>query len=271
MRVQIAMPCAVLSSSVEYFWLLEGSSHGRTKELALPDGSMELVIDLREARIPLSDRHGRVAIFGGAVVCGPHTEYFVIDNTDGQAVIGAHLKPGGAAALLARTPASALCNACVSPDDLWGRDAADLRDELLYAATTAERFAILERFLLSRIALSRSPHRAVRLALDRLRRQPHHQSIAEAARLTGLSHKGLIDAFKRDVGMGPKRFCRLLRFQQILQAVRREQSIAWPDLAAAGGYCDQAHMIREFQAFSGLSPTVYQASGGRHAHHVSLP
>jgi transcriptional regulator GlxA family with amidase domain len=63
--------------------------------------------------------------------------------------------------------------------------------------------------------------------------------------------------FTAQVGLTPKQFCRVLRFQHVRQFVHQASTLNWAQLALACGYCDQSHLIRDFQEFSGLRPTEY--------------
>jgi AraC-like DNA-binding protein len=62
------------------------------------------------------------------------------------------------------------------------------------------------------------------------------------------------------VGISPKRYCRIRRFQQALTRTGRGRPVDWSQVALDCGYYDQAHFIHEFRSFSGLTPTGYQAS-----------
>jgi AraC-like DNA-binding protein len=72
-----------------------------------------------------------------------------------------------------------------------------------------------------------------------------------------LSHQQLIRLFRQEVGMTPKRFVRVRRFQKVLERLGRENHANWAEIARACGYADQAHLSREFQEFAGVSPTAY--------------
>ena len=89
-------------------------------------------------------------------------------------------------------------------------------------------------------------------------------------RQTGLSHRRFIEVFRDQVGLTPKVYWRLQRFRQVLQRVHRAPRVEWADLALECGYYDQAHFIRDFRAFSGLSPSAYLAQRGEHLNHVPL-
>jgi AraC-like DNA-binding protein len=77
--------------------------------------------------------------------------------------------------------------------------------------------------------------------------------------------------FAADVGLTPKVFSRVLRFQRVLALIRRDRQIDWADVAVASGYYDQAHFIHDFRAFSGMSPTAYLRADVRQRNHVPLP
>jgi AraC-like DNA-binding protein len=91
----------------------------------------------------------------------------------------------------------------------------------------------------------------------RFAREPCVQSISEVAAELGVSHKHFIEQFRREVGLTPKLFCRIRRFQQVLSRVQTRQAVAWVDVACSCGYFDQAHFVNDFVAFSGVNPSAY--------------
>jgi AraC-like DNA-binding protein len=66
-----------------------------------------------------------------------------------------------------------------------------------------------------------------------------------------------VDVFNLEVGVKPKLFVRIQRFQRVLQKVHYLPVVDWRQLALEQGYFDQSHLIRDFVAFSGLSPADY--------------
>src|SRR5580700_8275792 len=78
-------------------------------------------------------------------------------------------------------------------------------------------------------------------------------SVSSLAKRVNLSNRQLERRFLDTVGMTPKRFCRIRRFQRVLQAME-EPCANWADAAVECGYYDQAHLIRDFRRFSGLTP-----------------
>lgn len=265
------IPQPPLSDFVELFWLYEGYDPPHAKERVLPTGTMELVINLRNDELRVYDRrdHPRFQSFRGCLISGAHSEFVVIDTASQASIMGVHFKPGGAFPFL-QLPAGELRDAHVSLDTLWGATAGDLRHRLLEAETPETKFRVLEQSLLAQAAWPLRRHPAVVFALKEFQSVPHAQTISEVTGRIGLSPRRFIQVFSEQVGLTPKLFCRIRRFQEVLHVIGREQRIEWAELALACGYFDQAHFIHDFRAFSSLNPTTYLALRGEHFNHVPL-
>ncbi len=272
MLYQTYIPPPPLSAFVSLIWLHEGYTTAHTKERLLPDGSVELVINLRDDRLLIYDRqhHEQFQSFPGSLICGPHSEFFVIDTASQQAVMGVHFKPGGAFPFL-NLPADQLRDVHLSLDTLWGTAAVELRERLLEAPTPQARFDLLEQALLRQATRPLTRHPAVTFALQEFRNIAYPRTVADVTAQIGLSSRHFIQLFSQEVGLTPKLFWRVRRFQAVLRCLEKGQSVAWTDIAARCGYFDQAHFIHDFQAFSGLNPTAYLTQRSEHTNHVPLP
>jgi methylphosphotriester-DNA--protein-cysteine methyltransferase len=100
-------------------------------------------------------------------------------------------------------------------------------------------------------------HYAVSTALEFFRQHQAGPRVRETAKYLGLSQRRFIQVFKTEVGMTPKLFSRIQRFQQIRSFIQQTPAPNWADLAVDLGYFDQSHLIREFLEFSGFTPTDY--------------
>ena len=131
------LPGPPLNQFVELFWFYDGfPSRAHKKERLMPDGSIELVINLNEDETRIYDRHNleKCDRLPGSVLCGPHSSFFVIDTAEQDSVMGIHFKPGGAFPFF-KLPADELQNMHVSLEDLWGREAKLMRERILEAPT----------------------------------------------------------------------------------------------------------------------------------------
>jgi AraC-like DNA-binding protein len=273
-RVRTHVPRGPLSEWIETSWTCDASARPHALERVLPNGSAQLVIALHDEPIRVYDRAGtpRFERRGGGVLGGARSEPVVIDTASQASLLGVQFRPGGAFPFLAGLPAGELHNLHVPLDAIWGRSADELRERLLEAGDHAARFGILERFLerLLRRSSGRRRHPAVVHALGALHRTPHARTIADVADEVGLSSRRFTQLFRDRVGMPPKRYGRVRRFQAALRLIAARARLEWARLALACGYCDQAHMIHEFQELAGLTPATYAALRGEHRNHVPL-
>ena len=259
------VPAEPLGSYIDWFWFYQDLYPAHRREHVLPDGTFELIIDLRDEPRRTFDRtSGSETLFRNAWFSGTHSRYIVIDALPNSSMIGVHFKPGGAAAVLG-CPADELRDRVVELEDIWGAPAHDLREQLLAARGAAAKFDILEQALFTRLAQRRldtaQEHRIFR-ARDQFVAGANAVRIADVVDQLGVSHKQFIEQFRRHVGLTPKLFCRIRRFQDVLSKVNTGKQVAWADVACACGYFDQAHFVHDFRAFSGLTPTTYASNEG---------
>jgi AraC-like DNA-binding protein len=252
-------PRGVLREFIELLWLYDGYVQPHAQERLLPMATTELVIDLRSA----------TTASPAVTVAGPHSEHWILDTASAASVIGVHFKPGGAFPFF-ELPAGELHNVRVSLEDLWGARSQFLVEQVLAAPTPDEKFDVLERVLLG-TARTLSRHRAVSFALRALSDPARSRSVTEVTDAIGMSQRRFLDRFRNEVGMTPKLFARVQRFQAVVETVHTLREVDWADVATQCGYFDQAHFIHDFRAFSGFTPTAYLARKSEHRNHVPLP
>lgn len=241
------VPAPPLSDHVAILWLYEMPAPEHAQERLLPSGSMELVIDLREP---------------ATYLVGPHSQASFLDTTKDVFVIGAHFRPGGAYALM-NMPAAELHNLGTSLEDVWTpAEVRELREKLLAAA---EPLDVFERELQARL---RRPRNAmVQFAIEEFRRAKPVTAVGEQL---GVSQRTFINTFAREVGLTPKLYCRVRRFQRLLRRVHGHEDVDWSELALACGYFDQPHLIRDFRELAGITPSAYLEARTDHLNHVPV-
>jgi AraC-like DNA-binding protein len=264
-------PQAPLSAFVELLWLYEGDAPGHGRERLLPTGTVEWVFELEERPSLIYERESsdQPKTFKGPLVCGVHSESFLLDTSQPYRVLGVHFKPGGAAPFLG-LPLNEVQNRHVGLEDVWGAKASRLYDQLLAAKTPERRLDLLEAQLLALAPKPLIRHPAVDYALRCFDASPQLACIADMADAANLSSRRFIEVFTQCVGLTPKRYGRLRRFQQALQSIHPMDEVRWSQLALACGYYDQAHFANDFKAFSGLSPTAYLRDRSEHLNHVPI-
>lgn len=260
MEILKHFPASPLSEVVELFWHSARTTTemlGAPREAILPDGCAHLVFNLSEDRAAFYQQVGsdKLTILGGSVFCGPRSSPYAIRPTAG-AVIGVLFRPGGVFRMLS-TPTNEFKDAQIPLGVIAAGD--HLREELIAAETPAARFVLLEKFLLQRLSRSRPLHRAVRYAL-RAFEQDSFLSVAAVRERIGLSERRFSRVFSEEVGMTPKLFQRICRFQKTISSLPTGGEVDWAGTALASGYYDQAHLIHDCRAFSSMTPADFFAT-----------
>ena len=262
-------PAAPLDALVEMIWLLPSSpcAPGAPHELALPTGTVELVINLDDDRISVFGAADlrEATYFTGAVLCGPHSSPFGLDGGRRRKTLGVHFKPGGASALLP-VALHELENSHLLLEDVLGDDARLLRDELgRVSGSDRLLLSTMESFLLR--WAGRALHPAVVAALRHLDTEGHRPDVRTLVNGSGLSHRRFNELFRATVGLGAKRYSRIARFQHALCLLERHPPVDWLDLVNECEFYDQAHLIHEFKKHSGLTPSEYLGRRGERFNH----
>lgn len=251
-------PDLPLAPYVESVWHCESAAALPRRERVLPDGRFHLVLNLG---------------VGAAAVAGLRSHYVVIDTARVSSVMGVVFRPGAARAFLS-APAVDFCDQAIHLDLVWGWRSADLLLERLREGRTAEaRLGILEEALVDRMQTFKEHlpiHPSMQYALHAFGDAPHIRTVADVSREIGWSRRWLSHAFAEQVGITPKRYCRLVRFQHVVREIASQRSVDWAGVALAGGFYDQAHLVREFRAFSGLSPETFLKSERPFPNHVRI-
>ncbi len=269
MRVFTHHPEPPLSELVELLWLVEGERPDRGLERVLPTGEMQLMVAPPGESFVAYDRAGgSERRYEDALFCGASSEPVVIDPATPASILGVRFTPAGAFPFLGCS-AGDLGNTDVPLRELWGCEADELGERLHAASRPSAKFRLLEGALLRLAAGAPEPHPAVGFALREFRLRPRR--IAEVVGAVGLSSRRFADLFREQVGLTPKLYCRVRRFQRVLGSITRRRPIAWSQLALDCGYFDQSHLNRDFKLFSGLTPTAYLGARGKFQNHVPLP
>ncbi len=113
-------------------------------------------------------------------------------------------------------------------------------------------------------------HPAVTFALGIFTQRPHQAGVGSVAGKIGPSPRHFIARFKTEVGLSPKRYCRILRFQRALAHAEQGYVMDWTRIAMDCGYFDQANFIHDFRSFAGITPTMYEAGRTEFRNHVKF-
>jgi AraC-like DNA-binding protein len=157
-------------------------------------------------------------------------------------------------------PLDELKNRAVAIEDVLGPRGREMPEQLQELDTWDARFELLDTVLAPRVLSSHRIASGVLCTWDRLtvtRGQTRIQAIVDDV---GWSQKHLIARFRKEIGLSPKVFARLLRFSRAVRIIKLGRAARLADLALRCGYYDQAHLVRDVRQFAGITPGELVAS-----------
>lgn len=258
MRYREVKPNPALQQFVECFWTLEDEPRETNvrPEPILPDGCVELILNcgdrFREIR-----EDGRRENQPAHFVVGQMTRPIIIAPTGKVQLLGIRFQPGGTIPFL-KQPVSELCNQIVELDSLESSLYRELVDATIRSESLNDSIEVIQTSLTRRVLSFAGDDSLLNLTANVVRCRGLVK-INQLASSAGISGRQLERRFLQQVGIGPKMFCRILRFQQVFRAIA-ENSTGWADVAIDCGYFDQAHLIRDFQEFAHQTPAALLAN-----------
>lgn len=233
-------PPARLADYVECFWTQESFGPSQMHRV-MPDGCADLLFTQ-----PASKE-------GELLVVGAMTDAQVFDVSNAS-FLGVRFRPGMSQCFVP-VPGSLIASQRLPFEDISGRKARELREQIAEAPTAGARIIIFESHL-----GSPPPLTPVQRALKWVEQRCGLVRIDEVADQAGLSPRQFRRQCLELTGLTPKQLCRTLRFRFATSQITMATRIEWARLALECGYYDQAHFINEFRALSGLTPGEYSAT-----------
>jgi AraC-like DNA-binding protein len=247
-------PSPALRPFVDRLWTLEAPAGSGDADPVLPDGHVEIIVHAGDpfCEIVNGRRHRQSPV----LLAGQLTRSVRLAPDGATLVAGARLHPNGAHALLG-VPQRHLTDRVVDLSTAHRRLARILMDDATGRDGRESLVAALDRALvrITPPAAPRSPAaHAIGLAMSRR----GLVQVGDLARAVGVSDRQLQRHFHDEVGMPPKRWLRVLRFQEVLRRLRgQSEDVTWTDIAATCGYYDQSHFVHDFRSFTGQAPSEW--------------
>ncbi len=249
-------PSPRLTEFVKCFWSIEGSAGpGGDPEPVVPDGCLEIVFNLAD-RFQRIHSGESIETQPLTIVAGQMRRSVLIRPTGRISLFGVRFQHAGAFPFF-QFPLSELTDRIEDIFSVWGADGREIEERICQAATFAERVAIIETIFTTRIISNKKYDSSVIEAARLIAGLDGAMPIRRVAESIGVSERRLEREFKQKIGVSPKRFSRILRFQKLLKSLERSGTAVLLDKALELGYYDQAHMVHEFKEFAGKSPTTF--------------
>jgi AraC-like DNA-binding protein len=257
MEYLVHQPSPALAPIVECVWTLEGQAvelNGEPQSI-LPDGRPEIIVHLGDAFDRVGEG-GAVTRQGALLVAGQLTSQLLLQPTGRIAVAGVRLRPDGMAALF-RQPAGELTGLTIGMDAVARPLFAALAQVRDSTGSVREAVSAIQQRLASHVDTTRVDP-VVRLAVGAIEASAGRMSVEHLARRAGMTRRHLERRFRAVVGLSPKRLSRIVRLQRAIRMMDTlEASGRGARTAAACGYADQAHFIRDCRELCGQAPAAW--------------
>lgn len=262
MQYQESKPSGRLAKYVKCYWSIEYKNSGPSEpEPIVPDGCIEIVFDLAD-RFRQFNADGSTEIQPEVLIAGQLRSSVLVGPTGNVSLFGIRFKPTGAV-MFFRGQVPELSDRITPLDLVWGSSVNVVTERLAGAGTFLEKIAIINEDLSARLAdkvdMTPSVEQAVGLILTGNGLTP----IPAIARSAGISDRGLVRKFRQLIGLSPKSYSRIVRFQRVLRSFENDPLIEVSDAALKYGYYDQSHLINDFRQYAGLTPTEFRARNNK--------
>lgn len=149
--------------------------------------------------------------------------------------------------------------------DLWPQPIDGWLEQLHQAQSVAQKFRVMESALCRALQPPRMHAERIKQAIGLLSDPFTARTVPEVAQDVGMGPRQFQQVFRENTGLTPKMYARVMRFRAAARLMRRRGSTRWTETAALCNYFDQAHLVRDFRDFSGMTPTAYLQVPGLHA------
>ena len=265
-------PSPALAEHLECLWFLsatDSSPATGASERVLPDGCVEWIFHLGSPFQRSAQSAGEWERQPRSFVVGELTRFLLLQPTGDVAVMGVRFRPGGAYRFLP-FPLSDFTDSTVPTGDVWGHEGTYLEEAVLEARNNMQRQQLVEEFLLRQLVIT-TPRPRFDAAVKEIIRTRGQTRVHEVANGVGWSSRQLERDFGASLGLSPKSFSRIMRFQNLLRLVGEGTLREWANLAIEGGYADQPHMVREFREFAGHTPAERGIAAGEFSSNFVSP
>jgi AraC-like DNA-binding protein len=252
MNYNTIIPGQDLRAFVKCYWTLESSKETKTeKQRIVPDGCMEMIFHYGDLFRQYTDNE-TFLIQPKCFVFGQITSPLDIEPTGEIGIFAVRFYPEGFTPF-ASIPVKQMENKAVPLQELFGDEGLELEKAML-AARKEDRVKIVEAFLLGKLISREAVDRVARSSVELIMHLNGQLSVDELSDYLKINRRQLERKFSSVIGLSPKQLSKIIRLQTTLKMLADKQFTSLTAVAYEGDYYDQAHFIKDFKEFTGMSP-----------------
>jgi AraC-like DNA-binding protein len=256
MNFQIFEPHQDLASLVRCYWTLESPKEKTpVKNTIVPDGCMKFIFHYGDSYKHYTQNEECV-LLPKCFLIGQLTRPYEVEPSGETGTFFVCFHPNGFFPF-ATIPIKEMENTAVHLEKLFGHDGQAIGDKILNANTTAERIDQIEIFLFNRLSDAATVDHIVKSTVETILTANGQLTIHELSKQNNINRRQLVRKFSSSIGLSPKQLSKTIRLQATLKTLLTKKVISLTDLAYKNEYFDQAHFIKDFKEFTGLTPKEF--------------
>jgi hypothetical protein len=257
MNYQTFKPLPDLEGLVKCYWTLEVPAEPDVpRQRVIPDGCIEMAFILGD-NIKRYTTEESFILQPRAMVLGQITAPFYIQPTGYVNTFAIRFYPYGFANFVT-TPIKDLSDKETPIAQLFGENTSlELEQKIVQAKNTSERIKIMESFLLNSLHSKTTVDQIVKETIDSLILTGGNNSINNILKNDLSKRRQLERKFSKQIGISPKQLGKVIRLQAALKMLLGKKSETLTNIAYESEYYDQAHFIRDFKEFTGVTPAEF--------------
>jgi len=254
--IESIKPTGILSKYIKNYFIVEtdNSEDYLPNERVYPCGYATLVFHYGSPSI-FQKKDSSKYIEPNLVICGQQTNYYDLSLSGKTGMILIVFRPHGVKSFF-NFPITELLNENLSLHDLLNNETIELEDKLSNSPNNRQRITLLENFLIKRL-IDNNEFERVEHAIKIIENSKGQIKAQDIAHEVCLGIKQFERTFSKYVGINPKKYASIVRFQNVIQMKRKHENSSMFQLAFDNGYYDHAHFIHDFKSFTGLSPKEF--------------
>ena len=256
MNYQTFEPNKDLSTFVKCYWTLDSPEEKHPKrQTIIPDGCIEMIFHYGNLYKQYLEA-GSSTIQPRCFVIGQLTRPLEIEPTGETGIFSVRFNPDGFLPF-ASIPIKEMENKAVSLEQLFGMEGLKIEEAILSANSTHERIGHIEAFLLKRLLAIETIDAVIKSTIETILTANGQLSVDELSKHIKVHRRQLERKFSTTIGLSPKQLSKIIRLQVSLKMLLNRQFTSLTALAYEGEYYDQAHFIKDFKEFTGLTPKEF--------------
>lgn len=250
-------PTLMLSNIVKHYLIIRHEQEVFANYRLFSDGNPGLVFHFKDPFLQESDRHSN-SVQPHSFLYGQMTHFNDIRSVGKLDMLIVVLQPHALRALL-NLSASELNNTVVPLRTVFGQEGDDIENRVLSSANRAEAIKAIEQMLISRVNRFQQADRLIDRAIDLIYHANGMIAVSDITKELPVTERQLERKFKEQIGIGPKKFMDVIKFQHFLKSMQKfPLDVKLSQVIYACGYYDQAHLNNCFKRHVGVTPMQYR-------------